>query len=904
MIYSPGSILLTLSGQSRRPFRLAVIVVCVFLLAATGLDIYRQVRALTAARQQLSEALNLQPVKAGSGSADPCVEEAPIGRLLITASGIDARFGPSFVGNHFWRSHDEQADFVVNKVLEDVVFPSFRCLIERQAVEFVARTQAIGVAPDSRLTKEGFFSLLGAAKSLWIAADNYRKIAAPGGTDNSEQVASNLKLLGDLYEYAYQAELPDEVSRSGTRLGLSLARIDFNPRISLPGEQTGRTRQPQAIETMIGAKLVALSRRFNSWLLARVASGGALDIARSGSGESPALSLSEAVDWADWVSATWLGRSEFDNVCLDYRARFKLEVDEMQAADFSFDLADAEEQFSNPACYAPALAALRNASWPGAGLLFDIGEGDVERFSALARQAIAGIRGARQMSYVDVPVDGTPVCLVQSDGWDEGRLLLLVGYVHEFAAFAEGLPSDRSSPGEQAVNAFVLDTARARLRDVAAFLIFDAQIPALPAAARLGDQRDSQIERVLLNSSIRFARLAPLLTRLQESLAEQGLGSVRRDLSRCVGSYVHDQLAHVSNLARIGRVYRLDVRQGEELTGGAAPLFSLNSPPEAESYVLTQTERSGVLTGYAGPFVRYTNVHRPDFVNASGLLRTWESTVLDFAQFHRSNAAVTQIGLLNDFIVNLLQGLTTDNCQEALRDYYPEAFGDDFFSRRRNDLHKLAKLRCARATGTVTNEQLNGVAEEFAIALANRSNLASEDVMQPIRVIATFRPNARNLDGTEQVYQWRMGSPASAAARAHSEGLFEWLVGEPVEFSVTWASQSAYVPQNDRPGEMPLIGGPENRTATFRISDPWALLTMIDIYSAPMAGENVCEAVPVKKENALMLCFPISVTGRKGTNVAAKVVPFYVQLDLFGMDGATAEWKPLRYPVDLPLGLQ
>ena len=192
-------------------------------------------------------------------------------------------------------------------------------------------------------------------------------------------------------------------------------------------------------------------------------------------------------------------------------------------------------------------------------------------------------------------------------------------------------------------------------------------------------------------------------------------------------------------------------------------------------------------------------------------------------------------------------------------------------------------------------KQLDASADFFA------DNLASDQGIQPIKVLTDFRPNGPALDGTEQVYEWRMGSADSQAVRPHGDDQFLWRFGDPVEFSVTWADQSDYLPKNAEPGSMPLIGGPQNRSATYRVADPWALLTMIGRYEAGKSDSDACKPQSPTSGTSVVLCFPISAEGRNGADVTQVEVPFYVQIELFRWQDDPANGQALQIPSVFPV---
>lgn len=951
---------------SRSPRQLLIQILSAVALAGwlafgvdEGFEMLDQVNALRSTVLQLRDLTATTSARASDWRDDVCIDRTDTDRLLVTAARIDVRFAtPYYPASYFGSLVESKAEWVANEVFEKVIFPGFRCHLQHEVGSFIALNDTIGAGTDTEVTEERYFSYLDAASDLWVAANDFREMSRP--SDDPGKVGENLRLLARLYTYIYGSELPAEIDDETTRIGLSLTKTDYGERIQLPGLPPGNVHPLDDIESRIRENLDKLTTGFRDWVLDRLKSGGDIGLIRARSGGGNVSSPSDVVDWAAWVNDTWTYRSPGDNACIDYLRRIQERVTEMQLAHFDYNVDDVREAFSTESCYDKGIEYLRDVRWSGVGPVIERQDDGLYRFSNLADKAINGFSRARQLTYMSLPTEASQVCLVRSDGWDRAKLLQLDGYLHEFAAFSESMPVNGVDSTEAAVNTLVVEWARARLRDVASQLIHDSQIPMSPVTSRLDVQPVSRVEKSLSDASVRFANVALTLTRVQTSLAEQGLNDVRRDLGRCVESFVNDQLAFASTLADLSQIYRLRVVREEALANGDVAFFGLASKPEAESYVQTQVERIGVLVGYVEPFVRYTSMHRPAYVSATGLPRIWEASVEEFARYHQNKDAVSQVGLLNDFVVDELQGLTTENCRKTLRRYYPGSFGDDFFSSRRGFLYELASRRCLSIAEADLYRQANGVTSAFTIALDNRfpfgaagsasasitrardffldyaarresgdeelekaleefgpdaeafvqqlddaakffaSNLASESGLRPIRVATRFRPNGPLPDGTSQVYEWTMGTASSESARPHGEDSFDWNFGDAVAFRVIWADRSDYLPEEGVDGAMPWIGGPDDRSATFRENDPWALLTMIDNYAVPGNESSGCEVLTPSTDHAVVLCFPIRVVGKPDTNAGTEDVLFYVELELSGENTETNEWEPLSIPERFP----
>ena len=656
-----------------------------------------------------------------SGDAANCIDKAAIDRLLESASGMNADIRSLFIPiSQFSSLANSKAAWLADEVFEKVIFPGFQCHLTRSAAGFAEWTDSITSGAGAEFDEATYFRYLDDARSLWVAANDFQAMSIASDSGNEEMVAENLRLLGRLYTYIYDAELPEQVDRSNSRLGLSLTKTVYTGKIEVDGQVSSEEHPLAFLEPAIRQNFIALTRGLRTHIVERLANGGSF---ASGlvSAASP-TQHTNIVDWADWISAEWLGRSASDNACIDYKNRAYELIDAMKLARFDFNLEDIDAAFSVTSCYIPAMDSLATVSWSGVGPVVQRDADGSYQMTDLANLAVAGFRSAQNLSYISVPTTASPTCRIPSGGWDNATLLRLQAYVHDLAAFSELLEAGASTTAERAVNAAIVQQARTRLRDVAANVVYESQLPASPIAARIEVQPVSRVERALSDASTRFGNVVLTLSRLQNSLAEQGLNDVQLNLQRCVGSYINDQFAYASALAETSRLYRLDYTDSGADSGTDVALFGLSSPADAENYVLAQVERAGVLVDYVVPFVEYMQAYRPQYVTATGLPRIWESTEQQFAQYNQNRDMASQLGLLNDFVVNILQPLTIANCHAKLRDYVLDAraIESDIFSRRRYDLFNLADRRCISSAEAGLYQQLTGVTEQFSIALENR----------------------------------------------------------------------------------------------------------------------------------------------------------------------------------------
>lgn len=137
-----------------------------------------------------------------------------------------------------------------------------------------------------------------------------------------------------------------------------------------------------------------------------------------------------------------------------------------------------------------------------------------------------------------------------------------------------------------------------------------------------------------------------------------------------------------------------------------------------------------------------------------------------------------------------------------------------------------------------------------------------------------FRVNRADEHGSDQVIGWALDAGAGAPAAGQP---LAWRLGDPLTFSMRWASDSQYLPV---PATVPAAGADpdlraEARLASWRYADPWALLRLTSRHAArTQAG-----AAP-------LLRFAVPTQDRAGRLVAATVA--------FARLGVALHGKPER----------
>ncbi|MDQ1812077.1 type VI secretion system protein [Massilia sp. CCM 9210] len=845
------------------------------------------------------------------------------------------------------------SSLIANHALEVVILPAIACRLGLKAKQLVAVNSrlsagdpaAVKVKAGPQTLEQAQLTLLTQLTNIHALETNLLRLKNIS-TSQSVKGADRLQeqFIG-LLEYSYEANAPSSLRDAGSALSNALAIVGYSDSPPLPPEMH------EFLERQLGELDAALWKT-----LERETAAGQGLLAELEKTEAPAAdSIRRFAAWLVWVKDAWYGSTPTRNPCETIRLALNDHVSALiRDHHYSSKLSAIPGHFSAAACYRPLinkLTALRVA--PNDTIFFL--EKDVLKVEPALVPELQGMASLVELEFMQAPDSPTFYCQPGLGGWRPEKLVQASNYIREYQAFARnrGLPGGGAGRARQPLYDKL---ARRQLMSVLNQSMRDAQLASQSASplqrASLSLDASALPDQMLSQESADFAKAVDPMLGMLRTFAQAGFADDIKPIELCARDYAASNLGRIEQLVGSTRLYRPDA------DGSAAPFFNLGPLPVTKDYLARQVARTGVLTGYAAPFLAllqntepHNDAQRPRGQTAD----YWNNSIAELHRYTRAQEQNGQVGHLHDLFLKTLAGMDAAGCGKTLAAYRPAEPGNDLFSEHRQQLEARARWHCDDRGHARGYEMVEALAARFRRELQGRypfaaldaadaqpatvrrffadyaqergalhqmldglsgaqwrdtrhfvgeldaasdffnATLGAGDGGQAVKLDITFRALPASSAGSEEIVNWSLASGARTISYPNRLGPFEWSIGQPIVLDLNWANLSRWRPIDEREQrDLHTEGG----TASFSASGEWALLRMIERHRAratPSAGGAL-------EPGRLFLEFGIPVAA---VNAGAGTTPtgrarVYLSLTMSGIDAKTQAPVPVRLPASFP----
>ncbi|MGI0115455.1 type VI secretion system protein [Zooshikella sp. RANM57] len=120
--------------------------------------------------------------------------------------------------------------------------------------------------------------------------------------------------------------------------------------------------------------------------------------------------------------------------------------------------------------------------------------------------------------------------------------------------------------------------------------------------------------------------------------------------------------------------------------------------------------------------------------------------------------------------------------------------------------------------------QLDSVMPFFKTYLAEQTQQQSG-----IKLKLTFRAKPKDSPGSEQLISWALLSGNERSTYPNGNDQLSWVMGDPIQLDLTWATQSSLLPLVD-PKQSATMDIVDERTARFAVSGQWSLFKWLQAF--------------------------------------------------------------------------
>ena len=918
-----------------RRFQLTMMVLAALLVLTLGVSTWSLNEQINSARHAHELIKASATGTADTGGDGRCTEREPLYELLedVAHIGLDLRYW-SIPASWFDRRVNRiNRKEIAHSAFEGVIFPALACRLEQRARQLTAADGRVTPKgdPSAKNTDQALAGLVDyAAQSAELAlnVERFRALAR-----HNQDTDENFDEFARLVHYLYQAPLPMPVKRNRGLLRASLAHVEYKRPLTLPEAMERRVSEILGLRAAAAAEQVELRLRHGSQLLAELAGQPSLDDIRA------------LHRWLLWVRDQWLDSSTARNLCSVLDEELKPSLTLLEAQRYPDLETTVRARFTPERCYAPAIGYLAGLRVAPYGPLFK-GDGEGLTITDWMALELKGFQALLDQDFMKVKPTDTFGCRTPLRGWREEKLAEAARYLRQYEAFANahGLSLDGHDP-----------RLFERLGRIHLKAVMDDLFAAAQERERIGEQPSgltalSVAETALADRSEAFRKLLDPLISTLEKYRRLGFTAAQSQVLQCARDYAADTLGGIERLADGSRLYEVDSNLGA--LDPDTPYFDLGTAAQTKGYLARQLERGEVLAGYAEPFVTFlknsatVNDANRATVDTAGY---WEGTIDEINRLVQFKDPAGQAALLEGFISDQMSGLTQANCQRVLNDYQRPTFGNDLFSRRRDQLTFLADWFCRDHAVAGVLDDYRALAQRFNGELAGRfpfgslesrdadpgrvrrffrdyatlraplgesleslkgpewdevrafiarldeaatlfnATLAAADGEYPMALQVGFRERAKQSPGSEQVIGWRLDSGLESATYPNGEERVTWRFGDPLTLSLDWAQLSPVQPLAD--GDQPDLGV-SGRTAAFTSDGPWALLRML--------ARHRVDYLDQADKMTLGFTVPVRVEGAVPRHATAVHARMYLALSPAAIDPKTQAETPLALPASFP----
>ena len=931
-----------------RRFQLTMLGLAALLVVALGASLWSLNQQISAAGRAHTLVANEMPRQR---PGEPCVRRAPLYTLLedVARIHLDLRYWTIPLSWFDRRVNTINRKEIADGAFEGVIFPALACRLEQRAhrlAELGERLPSLDGPlkdPSAEATEAAIAALRDyAAEAAALSRDmaRFRELA-----HRREESDENLDRFTGLVSGLYRAPLPKSVLHSRGLLRAALAQVEYHTPLKLPA----------GLESEVAERLAQLSLEAAGQLQLRLRHGTTLLTALEG---RPSLDdIQRVYRWLHEVRVEWLGDDQTRNRCAALRHHLTPDLATLARHGLSGKSramgAELSARVTAPLdskrCEQPArtlLASLRIAPY---GPLFSDQGGQLGVTPWMERE-LAGFNDLLKLDFMQMKARHPFQCRLPIRGWNRETLGEVARYLRQWEAFAQ-----RHDGAERQAQPTLFErVGRVHLGTLVDHLFNDAQRRERITESGSGLWSLSADEqRVAAKSEAFQALIDPLLLTLDQ-YRRLGFGASQSRVLQCARDYAADTLGRIQTLGEGSRLYEVGTHLGP--LDPDTPTFDLGTTAQTKGWLTRQLSRSQVLAGYAEPFVTFLKNSAP--VNDANLAAVdsgayWEGTIDEINRLVQFKDPTGQAAVLEGFITNQLSALTQANCHRVLGDYPRPPYGDDLFSRSRDQLTLLADWYCRdHAVATLLDDYL-ALARRFNGELAGRfpfgpltagdadptlvrnffrdyaerretlekaltglrtgenggewaeihafingldraaalfdATLAARDGAQPVALKVGFRHLPKRSPGSEQVIAWELEAGVESATWPNGGSDLNWHFGDPLRLALSWADLSPVGPMAD--GDQPDLGV-SGRTAEFSADGPWALLRLERRHrQEPLSGEH---------QSVLRFTVPLRVNGGVPRHATALHARMYLALETGATDPKTQKVAPLTIPARLP----
>ncbi|MBU2707881.1 hypothetical protein KCM76_17940 [Zooshikella marina] len=154
-----------------------------------------------------------------------------------------------------------------------------------------------------------------------------------------------------------------------------------------------------------------------------------------------------------------------------------------------------------------------------------------------------------------------------------------------------------------------------------------------------------------------------------------------------------------------------------------------------------------------------------------------------------------------------------------------------------------------------------------------------------IKLKLTFRAKPKDSPGSEQLISWALLSGEERSTYPNGNDQLHWVMGDPIQLDLTWATQSSLLPLVDpKQNTMDIVN---ERTARFSVSGQWSLLKWLQAF-----GSYTTSAA-----DEVLLAFKVPIKHRDQSQPQGESRLFLAMQGLQVKDG---QEQPLVLPVQFP----
>ncbi|MFO6419210.1 type VI secretion system protein [Hylemonella sp. W303a] len=875
--------------------------------------------------------------------ADNCLSYSAISKVLLQMGELnsDGSYLSIPISWFDHRLNTEVGDWLAQKMFEQYVMPSLQCRLEKEAsalasAEIFTLDDSLNTTQtvDRMVQQYDDYGRRVGRLEANIAA--FSKVAKGGsGTTALERASLLDHLLSELYQVKPEKRTPAErVSYVKSLSAISYSRgpsidQDYRDKIGQKLQQAGEFLYQEMHERL------ALGRKLIPRLLSDEPD---MDIPGD---------LALLKDWVRWVDSTWVSDNSDKNPCGRVRETVLGTLDALQAEHgYAGDFAQLRREFDPQQCRTLALAQLAASPVAPYGSLVSQVEGGYQINAALARDE-RGLTGIEHLPYMKLKPRGVFSCQPALNGWLDPQLKEVDQHLADYAKIRSIIQLD---PVKTPLTDLLI---RAQLRAVVSERLNEAQRTSLPPQldasldARFSDQSTSfdkqreALKRVL--AVIPELGSAAFSSAFSECVKNYANDMLRRiDQLTESGKLYEPKPRDVRDMVATDTVFQLgDAHQLTSylmhqrdrvgvLVGYAAPFMK---------FLEENFESAGSSS-------------RPGGTGASSSpsLRRWRGTEAELYRYQSGKDLTGSLGSLENFFQSTLATLSYGDCSRALDKASTDSAGTDFFGQWRREIHDTSLLRCKNQSEADAllayleiarrfNNELSGrypfadlrspdvslsVVREFfqdyakrrevlrqkinglkdsrwrpisafldqldAVTLLLESTGVVSEEPRPLRMKVNFRARRKQELGAEEIIEWGLRAADRKLNDRDPNQVLDFSWGEPVESSLTWATQSVWRPVR-RPADvasMSVIGA----TAKFHEVGDWALLRWLEQHQISSSSD------PRGGKRAPVLEFGVPVRDDKGRMGEARL---YLELGFNAIDAKGQTAQSLAWPVSWPL---